>query len=765
MPQDHEGPQSLEVNPAPPETNPTAPLLRIVAPDDATPEAAAKPTLYERSEIRDFVGVNAPSGTAIGALMASTVQLESLMASLVPGEQLVAHLDFATPGSSGLSVEIIAAGKSRREVSERGSMLGGILDAALATGLPCVDIAPITERRTPVRLPHKRLLAPAGTTLPLATETSKPRPQAANKLAGGGDDREDQRRDSVVFSPSATGTHLAGLSAAMNAIATKLSIDVRMSRTLFDAPLLKQITVVRARIGDRLHADASKYVRDPRYAEADKQLEHLQLAGAGIHFEVLVRSKRPLHDMEVSALSAALFGSPHDDNQHGHLSTLRSIYPHDDAVASFFGILAAAVGPAIERRHINALDALDGNVIGTVKSGHKVRMAVASPRSHTYVIGRPGSGKSTLLLNLIHQDMLNGDSVVLIDPHGDLWADVRDRVPAARRKDLMLIHMGDPALQPQLNLFDLGPGDPAEARARVVDTCYQLVRRLMYSGLTIDATGPLFNKYFRAALMLLLEAEGSNATIDQFETVFADSDYRDELRMRDSVSKQTCEQWEQILAVRGNEHTIEGLTPWITSKLAHLTQSAILKPILNTTKTSFTFDQVLAENKICLINLANGSIGTEAAGLLGGILTHRLEQAAKRQSCMVLEDRRKASVYFDEFHTFASEFLRPLMAETRKYGLRVTLANQTLSQMINNDISGGVFREVLGNCANTIVFAVDVEDARYLAPRFGGKIDPVQLVAQPNYQAICQFQTKSAALGPFTVKTPPPPDVENDPPF
>ena len=41
-----------------------------------------------------------------------------------------------------------------------------------------------------------------------------------------------------------------------------------------------------------------------------------------------------------------------------------------------------------------------------------------------------------------------------------LARDVAERVPANRRKDLMLIHMGDAALQPQLNLFDLGPGDP-----------------------------------------------------------------------------------------------------------------------------------------------------------------------------------------------------------------------------------------------------------------------------------------------------------------
>src|SRR5204862_5789925 len=103
------------------------------------------------------------------------------------------------------------------------------------------------------------------------------------------------------------------------------------------------------------------------------------------------------------------------------------------------------------------------------------------------------------------------------------------RLPPHRDADIQLVHMGDPQLQPQLNLLELGPGDPAEALARVADTLYQLVRRLMFSGLTINATGPMFNKYFRAALMLLLEGEATNAQIQMLERVFTDGEYRDEL--------------------------------------------------------------------------------------------------------------------------------------------------------------------------------------------------------------------------------------------
>ncbi len=732
-----------------PEHNPAIRLLSDTEADNSSVQEKEEES-FQHAAVRDLVGINGSFDTAVKSLLVSSVQLEALMTGLRRGEQLVAHLDFASPGSSGLSIEIIGSGKTRQSAAARTIMLGKLLDAALATGLPSVEIQPRRKHRSSKALVHACTLAPAGFALPLVGAPS-PRNGAASSY-----DWSANPRDAIVFSPIAVGLHLSGLGAALAAVDAGLVIDVAMTTANFDASLLKEITGVRSRIEARMHSDPARYVRDERYSEASKRLDNLIVAGSGISLQITVRSRRPLDPCEISALSAALFGTPHDENQTGHLAALRSLYPSEDAVLSFFGIIAAAIGPALERSQVATLDKLEGSVVGTLQSGQLIRLAVAAPRSHTYVIGRPGCGKTTLIYNMIMQDIENGDAVVLIDPHGDLWTELSGNIPEHRRADLQLVHMGDPELRPKLNILELGPGDPAEARGRVVDTLYQLVRRMMFSGLTVDATGPMFNKYFRGALMLLLEAEGGAARIENFERIFSDEDYRDELRSRSGVSARTRMQWNQFVNVSATDHSLESMTPWITSKLTQLTQSAFLRPILNADTSDLNFDAVLSGNKICLVNLAGGRLGAEATALLGGMLTHYLTEAAKRQECMPEAERRKASVYFDEFHTFASEFLRPLMAETRKYGLRVTLANQTLSQMVNNDIHGGIIREVLGNCANTFVFAVDVDDARYLAPRFGGKIDPAHCVAQPNFQAICQFQTRSETLGPFTIKTLPP---------
>ena len=58
-------------------------------------------------------------------------------------------------------------------------------------------------------------------------------------------------------------------------------------------------------------------------------------------------------------------------------------------------------------------------------------LALSLPDSlrHLHVIGPTGVGKSTLLLGLITQDMQAGRGVVVVDPKGDLVADVLDRIP------------------------------------------------------------------------------------------------------------------------------------------------------------------------------------------------------------------------------------------------------------------------------------------------------------------------------------------------
>ena len=41
-----------------------------------------------------------------------------------------------------------------------------------------------------------------------------------------------------------------------------------------------------------------------------------------------------------------------------------------------------------------------------------------------YMIGQTGTGKTTMFLNMIIQDIQNGEGVGVVDPHGDLIEDI-----------------------------------------------------------------------------------------------------------------------------------------------------------------------------------------------------------------------------------------------------------------------------------------------------------------------------------------------------
>jgi DNA helicase HerA-like ATPase len=62
---------------------------------------------------------------------------------------------------------------------------------------------------------------------------------------------------------------------------------------------------------------------------------------------------------------------------------------------------------------------------------------------HIYCIGKTGTGKSTLLLNMAISDILHGEGVAIIDPHGDLSKEILDHIPKERVKDVIYFNTTD----------------------------------------------------------------------------------------------------------------------------------------------------------------------------------------------------------------------------------------------------------------------------------------------------------------------------------
>ena len=145
-------------------------------------------------------------------------------------------------------------------------------------------------------------------------------------------------------------------------------------------------------------------------------------------------------------------------------------------------------------------------------------------------------------------------------------------------------------------------------------------------------------------------------------------------------------------------------------------RSFILRPslraILGQISPRFDLHQIFTERRVLLVNLANGSIGAEASGLLGSILVAQLWQLTQERSRLGPERRHPVMVSIDEFQDYLhlSSDVADVLAQARGLGVGLTLAHQHLGQLTPD-----IRDSVLANARSRVVFRLPQRDARAIA--------------------------------------------------
>ena len=394
----------------------------------------------------------------------------------------------------------------------------------------------------------------------------------------------------------------------------------------------------------------------------------------------------------------------------------------------------------------------------TERRGEVIRFGIREEdRSrHVYVIGQTGTGKSTFLEMIAMQDMVNGEGLIFMDPHGQSVDSLLDYVtPDSMDRTIYFApHLQDRPVG--LNIMeDVG----YDHRHHVVSSLMASFEKIWGETSWSDRMAYILQN----TLLALLEYPGT--TLLDVGRMYSSRDFRTKVveNVKDpQVRRYWVDEYENY-----SDRYVQDATPAIQNKLGQFTSNPLMRNIIGQKKSAFNFREIMDNGNVLLVNLSKGRIGDNNARMLGILFTTKIYLSALSRSDLSpqqLDATPACNFYVDEFQSFANSTFSSILSEARKYKLNLVLAHQYIGQIYSGDTGdGNAIRDaVFGNVGTFISFRVGPVDAEIIAKQFAPTVTEEDLVSLPRFHMFLKLNINGAGSPPFSARTYTKPDPPHE---
>jgi len=371
----------------------------------------------------------------------------------------------------------------------------------------------------------------------------------------------------------------------------------------------------------------------------------------------------------------------------------------------------------------------------------EIHLAREDRMRHFYVVGQTGTGKTNIMLNMITQDIRNGDGVCYIDPHGTDIQTILSRIPKERIDDVIYFDPAYTARPMGLNMLEYDPKYP-EQKTFVVNELMGIFNKLFDMKI---GGGAMFEQYFRNSAFLVMEDPESGSTLLEITRVLGDKKFRD-LKLAKCKNPIIKQFWISAEQTTGDQ-SLANFVPYISSKFDNFISNDIMRPVVLQQNSVFNFRKIMDEKKILLVNLSKGRLGDINANLIGLVLVGKIQMAALSRVDMFGKPMNDFYLYIDEFQNVTTDSIASILSEARKYRLSLNIAHQYITQL-EEKIKNAVF----GNVGSMAVFRVGTEDATFLEPRFKPTFSSQDITKLDNYNAYVNMLVNGQPIKPFNLR-------------
>ena len=350
-------------------------------------------------------------------------------------------------------------------------------------------------------------------------------------------------------------------------------------------------------------------------------------------------------------------------------------------------------------------------LLGRRSDGKRVLFPERIRTLHSHVIGAPGKGKSKFLEGMIRRDILNGTGTLLLDPHGSLYDNIVTWGVAAgvipEEENVLLFEPRDEDF-----LFGFNPLNFAGlSRSQREDALAAMVRAVGQLWGHVDFTAtPTLARCLPAALYAL---SVKGLTLREGAEICQRGDFQ-QWATTGLPDESYRQDWEYLHSLTDRELRDEMRSTY--SRLIPFRQNTMVRGMVTQTERTLDFKRVMDEGGTVLINLAK--LSEDNKRILGVLMMNDVYTRGLQREVDVSPF---FSVVLDEAYYFFNEDIERILFGLRKFGVGLTIAHHTLSQL---EKAGDSVRDAVLQIQNKIMFGgLRVPDARELAEQaFVGEI-------------------------------------------
>jgi hypothetical protein len=378
----------------------------------------------------------------------------------------------------------------------------------------------------------------------------------------------------------------------------------------------------------------------------------------------------------------------------------------------------------LETLPVKNKELLEGTPIGTSNyagTEQKVCIPALIRSRSTHLIARHGMGKSTVAEHMVMSDIETGAGVAVLDPHGDLVKRLLQLIPEKHADKTIFLFPGDQEWVPLWNPIHVLPNQDI---SRTADNIVAAIKDI------VQGWGDRLENLLRHAIYALLRVPGTSL-LDVSQLLRKGS--KESNRLIKEIEKVTDNETSRIFwQYDFPKYSAQDLSP-PQHKLSKLLMAGTVALMLSQPENRINFREIMDTGQILLVDLSG--LGSDIRELLGSFILSLLHITAISRTDIHIDQRKQFHIYCDEAHRFLTSCLEDLIVETRKFGVSLTLAHQYLRQfdqaMVDAILSAG----------SSIIFNVDMNDARYLVKDLRGQVKPEDLTAFEVGEAVTRIGT------------------------